>query len=300
MVALLAGLCGLLGGAGLILLMGTLSAFRPLNLADRIAPHLATVSAAAFDHALSVVHRRAGWRQGLVQVSTRAAARYSITDVLTRAGVTISGSRFVARCATSIACGAGVGCGAGVALLSCGAGISILISFTVVGAVVGALVPVMWLRLRLGRERRRITEELPIMLGFLHIAVSAGESLPRALDRVAGRGHGRLSDEFARVVDRMNLGEPMGDALRDLSRRVGLPAVDGAVATLMGALASGAPLAETLRDQVDALAESHEQRTIERASKQEVGMLVPVVFLILPVTVAFAIFPAVTALSLSF
>ena len=39
---------------------------------------------------------------------------------------------------------------------------------------------------------------------------------------------------------------------------------------------------------------------IERASKQEVGMLVPLVFMILPVTILFAVFPGVMALQAGF
>jgi tight adherence protein C len=78
------------------------------------------------------------------------------------------------------------------------------------------------------------------------------------------------------------------------------PAVTRVLGALVSTLASGAPVARTLRDEVDALEAARARMLIERASKQEVGMLVPLVFMILPVTILFAVFPGVMALQAGF
>jgi tight adherence protein C len=78
------------------------------------------------------------------------------------------------------------------------------------------------------------------------------------------------------------------------------PAVTRVLGALISNLASGAPVARALRDEVDALEAARARLLIERASKQEVGMLVPLVFMILPVTILFAVFPGVMAIQAGF
>ncbi|MDQ1581930.1 MAG: tight adherence protein, partial [Microbacteriaceae bacterium] len=67
-----------------------------------------------------------------------------------------------------------------------------------------------------------------------------------------------------------------------------------------GALERGTPLAEVLRAQAQDARDETKRALIELAGKKEVAMLVPLVFLILPVTVLFAIFPGIFVLQAGF
>ena len=57
---------------------------------------------------------------------------------------------------------------------------------------------------------------------------------------------------------------------------------------------------EVLRAQTQDAREESKRGLIESAGRKEVAMLVPLVFLILPVTIAFAVFPATLVLDLGF
>jgi tight adherence protein C len=98
----------------------------------------------------------------------------------------------------------------------------------------------------------------------------------------------------------IELGRPLDVALATASDRMAHPAVTRALGALVSAFLSGAPVSSILRDEVDALEAARARQLIERASKQEVGMLVPLVFMILPVTILFAVFPGVLALQAGF
>jgi tight adherence protein C len=58
----------------------------------------------------------------------------------------------------------------------------------------------------------------------------------------------------------------------------------------------GAPLSTTLREQARDLRDEARSQLMESGGKQEIAMLFPVVFVILPVTVVFALYPGLVAL----
>ena len=64
------------------------------------------------------------------------------------------------------------------------------------------------------------------------------------------------------------------------------------------AVERGTPLADVLHAQAADVREAGRRELIESAARREVLMMVPVVFLVLPVTVLFAFWPGVVGLSL--
>jgi len=63
------------------------------------------------------------------------------------------------------------------------------------------------------------------------------------------------------------------------------------------AVERGTPLADVLHAQAADVREAGRRELIETAARKEIFMMVPVVFLILPVTVLFAFYPGVIGLS---
>jgi len=169
-----------------------------------------------------------------------------------------------------------------------------------VGAVAGA-VAADWVLQRAARRRlARITSELPTVLEFLTLSLTAGEGMLDALRRVARTGSGELAREFAGVVAAVGTGVPLGVALADVRDGLEHPALSRAIDQVLGALDRGTPLADVLRAQAgDARAEA-KRTIIELAGRKEIAMLVPLIFLILPVTIAFALFPGYLVLQAGF
>jgi tight adherence protein C len=169
----------------------------------------------------------------------------------------------------------------------------------VLGAVIGALLPDQLLGRQVRRREQRLLAELPTIAELLALAVGAGEGALGGLERVARSTRGELSAEIRRAVSDTRAGTPLTVALERLADRTGLVALSRFAEAIAVAVERGTPLADVLRGQADDVREASRRDLMETGGRKEVLMMVPVVFLILPVTVAFAVFPGLAALQLS-
>jgi tight adherence protein C len=169
----------------------------------------------------------------------------------------------------------------------------------VLGAV-GVVARDLALRASARRRIARIDSELPTVLEFLTLSLSAGETVLDGLRRVARVSSGELAREFAVVVTEVNSGIGLVAALESRSRALSLPAFTRCVEQMTGALDRGTPLSEVLRAQAQDCREDTKRALLEAAGKKEVTMLIPLVFLILPTTVLFAVWPGIVVLQTGF
>lgn len=156
----------------------------------------------------------------------------------------------------------------------------------------------MQLSARVRARRTRLTDELPTTLEFLALCLSAGEGFLDAVRRVAGVGSGELTGELRRVVLEVGTGATVAEALGDMVARLELPGLSRAVDQIVAALEHGAPLAAVLHAQAGDAREDAKRTLIEQAGRKEILMLLPLVFLILPLSVVFAIYPGLFILRL--
>lgn len=146
------------------------------------------------------------------------------------------------------------------------------------------------------RRERQIMAEFPSIAELLALSITAGEGTAQALERVARLSRGELAAELDLCLAEARLGASLPEALGGLSQRTGLPAVARFTDGLVVALQRGTPLGEVLRAQAADAREAARQDLIEQGGKKEISMMIPVVFLVLPVTVLFAVYPGVTML----
>jgi tight adherence protein C len=174
-----------------------------------------------------------------------------------------------------------------------------LIGLTTVGALLGVLGRDQVLSIQVRRREDEMLAEFPAIAELLALAVAAGEGATGALERVCRTCRGELSDELSRALADARAGASVVHALERMAARTSLPPlarfVDGAVI----ALERGTPLAEVLRAQAHDVRELARRRLMESGGKKEIAMMVPVVFLVLPVTVLFAVYPGLMALELN-
>lgn len=166
----------------------------------------------------------------------------------------------------------------------------------VLTAVGGTWLPDWYLTSRARRYQQTLTLELPDAIELLALSVGSGESLFEALVRVSNRASGVAGRELKRIVAQVNSGLSLPRALEAARRRNDCTSLTRLVDALLGALERGAPLSRILHDQV--LDSRHELRSelLAAGGRKEIWMLIPVVFLILPLTVIFALFPGLLAL----
>ena len=170
------------------------------------------------------------------------------------------------------------------------------VMIVVLFAVAGVLARDQFLQRAARKRLARLSSELPVILEFLTLSLSAGEGILDAMRRISRVSAGELSRELAGVVATVNTGLPLADTLTALSHDLELPAFSRCVEQVVGALERGTPLAEVLRAQAQDSRDDAKRDLLESAGKKEVAMLFPLVFLILPVTVLFAIFPGIFVL----
>ena len=165
--------------------------------------------------------------------------------------------------------------------------------------VLGVLLRENRLTAQVNERERRMLEEFPTLAELLALAVGAGEGPVSALDRVVTRSRGELSTELGRVLGDIRTGAPVSAALDALARRTGLPTVARFAEGMAVAIERGTPLSGVLHAQAADVREAGRRALIESGARKEIAMMVPVVFLVLPVTVVFAFWPGVVGLHLA-
>lgn len=166
-------------------------------------------------------------------------------------------------------------------------------------AVAGVLVRDRLLTREVARREARMVNEFPTIAELLALAVGAGEGPVGALKRVTRLSHGELSRELGRALADAHAGASVVTALERMAARTSLPALARFVDGMAIAVERGTPLAEVLRAQATDVREEGRRALLEAGGRKEIGMLVPVVFMVLPVTVVFALFPGFFSLRLA-
>lgn len=304
--AAIGGLLGALAAAGLGLVLLWVAAVRRRPLEARVLPYLRDLTPPS--------RRRAPVPQGgsaaavygpLLRVMAESIERVvggemSIRRRLDRAGLALSTHEFrvqqVLWGLVAFACAAAVLLfralsrpvdPVGALLLCAGA------------FVLGALLRENHLTTQVRRREREIVAEFPTIAELLALAVAAGEGPVAALDRVVRRSHGELGRELAGVLAGIRTGEPVADAFDRLGATTGVPVVARFAHGVAVAVERGTPLADVLHAQAADVRESGRRALIEQASRKEIAMMVPVVFLVLPVTIVFAFWPGFVGLSVA-
>lgn len=298
----------LLGGllaAGVLCILAAAPRWRAASLTTRIAPY---VRDAVDDEVLPSgilpkagvlpLHTGSTWERLKSMFARGLGGSDALALRLAQAGIDDAPASFRARQLAWAVAGFGVGCVLVVILALSGrmtppaAVLPVL-----VGAAAAIIVDVM-LSARVKARMGRLSDELPTTLEFLALCLSAGEGFLDALRRVSAIGSGELTHELRQVVLAVGTGSPLADALGEMAARLRLPGLTRAVDQVVAALEHGAPLAGVLHSQAADAREDAKRVLIEQAGRREIYMMLPLVFLILPLSVLFAVFPGLFILRL--
>lgn len=294
-------LLGLCGGLGLLLVVRSAPVARRPELEDRIGPYLGDRATATRVRSAAAVGATGG--RGLV---TRAVpvldrvlgGRAAVECRLARAGRRGDVERFRVEQLAWGAAGLAIALGLSLLLLAGGSvrrpiGLVVLCA---VSAGAGVLARDHALRREVSRREARMMAEFPTLAELLALSVAAGEGAIGALERVTSIGRGELAAELRIALADARAGATLTEALSRLADRTGIPALARFVDGVAVAIERGTPLAEVLRAQAADAREAGRRELLEVGGRREIAMMVPVVFLILPVTVLFALYPGFFAL----
>jgi tight adherence protein C len=300
-------LLGLAAAVGLVLVIGYAPPFRSVRLVDRLAPYVhdtpppsRLLGTATEPGLLTAVRRIFGPAVGdgarLVDrlLGGRAAVRRRLDALGGETGVEDFRIEQVVW--------GGIGLLAGALVTTVGslaAGSLNLLSaglLCLAGLVGGVLGRDWWLTQQVRRREETLLAEFPVVAELLALAVTAGESPVAAISRVTRLSGGDLARELNAALGRARAGRPLTEALQEVADRTSLDPLARFIDGLLVAIERGTPLAEVLRAQAADVREAGKRRLLEAGGRKEIAMMVPVVFLVLPVTVLFALFPGLISI----
>jgi tight adherence protein C len=148
------------------------------------------------------------------------------------------------------------------------------------------------------KRRELIESEFPAVIEMLTLAIAAGETPMSAILRIAESADGQLAKEFQIIVAGVRAGSPLYEMLDAMGRRVKSVMIRRFIDALVTATLRGAPLVELLSRHAVEARGNQRNRVMGAAGKAEISMMIPVVFLILPISILFALWPSLTNLNL--
>ncbi|MGY1813971.1 type II secretion system F family protein [Blastococcus sp. SYSU D00820] len=305
--ALVGMLLGLAAATGLLLVVSFAPPFRSVRLVDRLAPYvhdtpppsrllgtatepgLLSAARRVFGPVVAdgarLVDRVLGGRSAVRRRLDALGGDGTVEDFrieqVVWGGLGLAGAAVVATVGSVVAGSVNV---LSVALLC------------VAGLLGGVLGRDWWLTQQVGRREELLLAEFPVVAELLALAVTAGESPAAAIDRVTRLSGGELARDLGAALGRARAGVPLTEALQQVADRTSLDALARFVDGLLVAIERGTPLAEVLRAQAADVREAGKRRLLEAGGRKEIAMMVPVVFLVLPVTVLFALFPGLISI----
>jgi len=152
-----------------------------------------------------------------------------------------------------------------------------MLGFVVIASLAGYLGPNMYLHQQTYDRSEKVARALPDAIDLLTISVESGLGFDAACAQVARNTDGPLSEEFARMLQEMQIGRGRSAALRSMADRTSLPDLRSSEIRV-----------------------KRPQWAEEKAQKVPVKILVPLIFCILPCLFIAVLGPAGISIMSSF
>ncbi|HYL08410.1 MAG TPA: type II secretion system F family protein [Candidatus Udaeobacter sp.] len=167
-------------------------------------------------------------------------------------------------------------------------------------AILGFILPNVWLEQRIRRRRAQIQRSLAEATDLLTLVVESGMSLDEGLLSITERFHNALGDEIGKVLREIRLGRPRMAALENMADNAGVPDLHHLVESIVQSDQMGVPIARLLRVQATEMRRRQRQGAQERAAQASSRMVFPMVGCIFPVLWIVLLGPAIVQVLKSF
>ncbi|MCW2834007.1 MAG: Secretion system protein TadC [Nocardioides sp.] len=148
-----------------------------------------------------------------------------------------------------------------------------------------------------GQKRSKLMRNsLPDAIDLLTVSVEAGLGFDSAVGRVALNTKGPLSEEFARLLQEMQLGVGRTEAMRAMAERSSIQELKSFCMAMVQADNLGIPIGRVLRIQSAEMRVKRRQRAEEKAQQVPVKIMIPLMLFILPCLFIIVMGPAVISM----
>jgi len=146
-------------------------------------------------------------------------------------------------------------------------------------------------------KESELNEELVNILQMLSIMISAGESPMMALRYISQRSVGHIPKLIDHSFSKYESGRNLVQTLEQIAIATDSSQVRRLTNSIQIAIQRGTPILDVLNNQVQSLNKQINLALLKKSGKSEIALLIPVVFLILPVSISFAIWPSIYGLN---
>lgn len=160
---------------------------------------------------------------------------------------------------------------------------SAFLPLCLMGLLLTALYPAMWLKSAVKLRKGQILRAMPFVLDLLTLSVEAGLDFMTAMQRSTERPViDPLSEELLRVVREIQVGHTRRKALKAMSLRIDIPDMRSVVNALVQADELGVSIGSILRIQSDQIRIRRFERAEKLANEAPVKLLAPLMIFIFP------------------
>jgi tight adherence protein C len=167
-------------------------------------------------------------------------------------------------------------------------------------ALIGYLIPDMWLTSKTNSRRKRIRRSLPDAIDLMVICVDAGLGLDQALLRVGVElsvSHPEINEEFTQVNLEQRAGRPRLEAWQALADRTKIEEFAAFVNMLTQTDRFGTPIIRALSRFAEEIRLKRRQLAEEAAAKTKIKIIFPLVLCIFPCIFIVLLAPAILSIS---
>ncbi|MEO7125718.1 MAG: type II secretion system F family protein [Nakamurella sp.] len=297
---------GLLCGGGLLLTIFASPPMRRPSLSDRVAPYLRDATPPSRLLGDTTTAPPSALRR-ITAPLLRDAVRFlehivgggaSVRRRLAALGSPLSIEQFRTEQVVWAAIGTGAGLGITlIAIVSNHRSPALLILIVLGSMCAGVVARDWWLSQSVSKHNAETLAEFPVIAEMLALAVAAGEGPANAIERVCRLTRGHLTSQLERVLSETRAGAPLQTALHQARDATALEPLARFLDGMAVAIDRGTPMADVLHAQAADVRALGKRQLLEAGGKKEILMMTPVVFLILPVTILFAFFPGLIAIT---
>ena len=146
-------------------------------------------------------------------------------------------------------------------------------------------------------DQNMLNEELVSILQLASIMISAGESPVSSLKYIAERSEGVIPELIRGEFNKLETGGSLLRTLDFIAITSSSKQVKRLGNSIQVAIDRGSPILQVIQNQVNSIKREIHTQLLRKSGKSEIALLIPVVFLIMPVSILFAIWPSLYSMN---
>ena len=139
------------------------------------------------------------------------------------------------------------------------------------------------------KKNNKLNDELIALLQVAIVLISAGETPINSLKLAADRAEGFIAEALQRAFSKNLNSTEIVRILKILAKDSKNSSLNRMALSIQNALDRGTPIIEVLQNQIRSMQSKNQAELMKIAGRRELILLMPVVFLLMPISIAFVV-----------